>query len=243
MRGRFLGRPNRFIAEAEIDGEILFAHVPNTGRMSELLVPGCAAWFMPAGNTGRKTRFDLVLVAHEGGWVAVDSREANRAMGALFDRAARGEMAARKQIERFFGARFSGISSVRREVPIEDHRVDFLLESAAVRTWAEVKSVNLVRKGLALFPDAPTGRGRSHLDLLCRLAERGEGAAVVFVVQRDDAEAFAPNRAEDPAFAEALARAKAAAVGTHAVVAAVSPAGTRLLRSIPVMFPKAGSSR
>ena len=38
--GRFIDRPNRFIAHVEINGQVETVHVKNTGRCRELLVPG-----------------------------------------------------------------------------------------------------------------------------------------------------------------------------------------------------------
>lgn len=40
-RAIFLNRPNRFIAEVEVDGHKEIVHVKNTGRCRELLIPGC----------------------------------------------------------------------------------------------------------------------------------------------------------------------------------------------------------
>ena len=36
--GRFLDRPNRFIAHVEVDGTVQVCHVKNTGRCKELLL-------------------------------------------------------------------------------------------------------------------------------------------------------------------------------------------------------------
>lgn len=110
---------------------------------------------------------------------------------------------------------------------------------ALVRTSAgyvsmEVKSVTLVRDGVAFFPDAPTARGSSHLELLSKACVGGRQAAVMFVVQRGDAVRFTPNLATDPAFAVALARAAAAGVRVLAYRCRVSSKGVWLERRIPV---------
>ena len=44
VKGIFKNRPNRFIAEVEVDGEMEIAHVPNTGRCKELLVDDAVVW-------------------------------------------------------------------------------------------------------------------------------------------------------------------------------------------------------
>ena len=69
--GRFLDRPNRFIAHVEIGGQIETVHVKNTGRCKELLVPGAQVFLEKSGNPARKTAYDLVCVnksgSHRGG--------------------------------------------------------------------------------------------------------------------------------------------------------------------------------
>lgn len=39
-RAVFLSRPNRFIAQVDLQGHTETVHVKNTGRCKELLVPG-----------------------------------------------------------------------------------------------------------------------------------------------------------------------------------------------------------
>ena len=51
----------------------------------------------------------------------------------------------------------------------------------------EVKGCTLVEDGLAKFPDAPTIRGKKHLDELSNSIDDGFKAAALFLVIRDDA--------------------------------------------------------
>ena len=46
--GRFLNRPNRFIAQVEIPEGIETVHVKNTGRCRELLIPGATVYLEQA---------------------------------------------------------------------------------------------------------------------------------------------------------------------------------------------------
>ena len=62
VKGRFISRPNRFIAHVEIDGVDTVVHVKNTGRCKELLVPGCTVYLEKSTNHARKTPYDLVTV-------------------------------------------------------------------------------------------------------------------------------------------------------------------------------------
>ena len=66
----FLKRPNRFIAEVELDGRKEIVHVKNTGRCRELLVPGCEVWLTAPGTPGRKTKYDLVAVRKDTGVIS-----------------------------------------------------------------------------------------------------------------------------------------------------------------------------
>lgn len=63
--GRFLSRPNRFIARVEIDGQEEICHVKNTGRCRELLVPGASVFLEKSDKKERKTAYDLIAVKKE----------------------------------------------------------------------------------------------------------------------------------------------------------------------------------
>ncbi len=219
----FLERPNRFVIHARLhsSGETVRAHCPNPGRMAELMIPGATVYLSRATDPARRTPFTLRFMIHPEAeeLISLDTQLPNN----LF---------AEGLAEGFF-APFRGHRSVRREVSVPHggqekqgkitSRVDFLMEDAQGRPcWVEVKSVSLVEEGLALFPDAPTTRGRRHLLELADLAQAGERAAVVFIVQRPDAVSVQPNRRTDPDFADALTHAQAAGVEVYAYTCAVS---------------------
>ncbi|MFX1538442.1 MAG: DNA/RNA nuclease SfsA, partial [Promethearchaeota archaeon] len=84
-------------------------------------------------------------------------------------------------------------------------RFDFLMEDKRTHQKAliEVKSVTLVKNGLALFPDAPTTRGVKHIMDLTKAVTEYQ-VFMVFVVKRNDVTAFKPNGAIDPTFSQAL---------------------------------------
>jgi sugar fermentation stimulation protein A len=101
-----------------------------------------------------------------------------------------------------------------------------------------VKSVTLVQDGVALFPDAPTIRGRTHLEHLIAARQQGLAAVVLFVIQRADVHAFAPNRLADPEFCATLRSAIRAGVRVQALTCHVDPMGVRLAASVPVLLDK-----
>ncbi len=224
----FVRRDNRFRVQVRLDGRSVAAHLPNSGRLTELLVTGRRVWLAPADarrRERRRTAYDLMLVALADRLVSVDARLPTH----LLDRAIRhGQVPP-----------FKGYPIVRREVRRGHSRLDLRLEGGAglPPCWIEAKSVTLVEEGVARFPDAPTLRGQRHLEELIEIVRAGERAAVVFVVQRDDADRFAPHDEADPAFGAALRRAAQAGVEVHAFRCHVSREAIHLTAAIPVLLP------
>ena len=223
VRGELIRRENRFRVAVRVDGLETAAHLANSGRLRELLQPGVPVWLTSVEGAARKTHYDLALVEHEGALVSVDARLPNR----LF-----AEALAAHWLD--CGA---GPVQVQAEARLGASRLDFRLSTVEARCWVEVKSVTLVRDGLALFPDAPTLRGARHLrELAAALQGCQERAAVVFLVQRDDAQCFAPNSDADPAFARALAEAAHAGVAVRAYGCRVSLREIVVAGELPVQL-------
>lgn len=222
--GTFIQRDNRFRATVTVDGQQTRAFVPNSGRLTDLFTPGRPVWLHPAGSPGRKTDYDLKLVEHEGVLVSVDARLPNP----LFEDYLRGRDAG-------FGGRL-GTFEVRREVTRGESRLDFQLQGTREVCWVETKSVTLVEEGTALFPDAPTDRGRRHVAELVDAVREGDSAAVIFVVQRPDAESFSPHREVDPEFAGILGQASEGGVAVRAYTCQVSMSRIAIEREIPCIL-------
>lgn len=223
----FVRRDNRFRAVVTLDGQEVAVHVPNSGRLGELLTPGATVWIVPRSGAGRKTVGDLTLVEGANTLVSIDSRLPNRLVEAALTA---GELAP-----------FAAYDRIQREIAIGRGRLDFLLtcstgRAPTLRCWLEIKSVTLVEDGVALFPDAPTERAVRHLDALTHLHAGGDRAAVLFVVQREDAHGFAPHPTADRAFADALRRARDQGVEVYAWRCQVDWSGSRLSAPIPVLL-------
>lgn len=230
----FVRRINRFVAEVELDGDLIQVHVPNTGRMAELLVAGHSVCLLPAQSATRKTKYDLVLVRYGATWVCVDSRQANVVAYRLFKQLAAGNSDRLPEPDHPLWANFVDITEVKREATRGGHRFDFRLQRGKQTVWVEVKSVNLVVDGEARFPDAPTQRGRDHVCFLADLIEDGDEAHVLFVVQREDGRSFAPNWEMDPAFATALQEAAERGVYVNALGLRMTPEGAYVETVLPV---------
>jgi len=221
--GQFLRRLNRFAALVRVGARDEPVHVRNSGRLRELLTPGRVVLLESARSEGRRTRFTLALVRLAHGYVSVDAHLPNAVIEAALRQGA------------VPGCRDARL--LRREPAMGPKRADFLLARGDRRCLVEVKSVTLIEDGVALFPDAPTARGRAHLDHLVAARRRGLEAVVVFVIQRSDAVAFAPNLRTDPLFAAALGRAVTAGVCVHAMTCRVTRGGVWLDGSVPVRLP------
>jgi len=222
VEARFIQRLNRFAALVDMDGDEVMVHVANTGRMRELLTPGRTVLLRPAAKPERKTAFDLMLVDLGFALCSTDSRLPPRLVEQAF----------------LYGRleQFAGYQEACSEVTFEESRFDLMLSSDEGICYVETKSVNLVEDRVALFPDAPTERGRKHLGTLVKAVAAGHRAAAFFVIQRQDADAFRPHHTADPAFAEALRDAKAHGVEVYAYNCRVTRREIAIQRSIPVML-------
>lgn len=221
MPARFVARPNRFLMIARVRGRRLRAASRDPGRLAELLRPGVRLLLAraPRGSR-RRTRYTVVLVRHGPRWVSVVPALANSVVVSAL---------ARDGVPGLRGARV-----LAREVRRGRSRFDLLLLHRGRRLLVEVKSATLVEDGVALFPDAPTARGARHVRELKEYARRGGRAAIIFVVQRDDARLLRPHVGNDPTFAAALGEASRAGVRLLAHACRVTPRGVTLTRRIPV---------
>ena len=220
VEGRFKVRLNRFLALVDMKGREVAVHVPNTGRMRELLVPGYRVLITPRPEEHRKTGFDLALVDLGFTLASADARLPN----SLVEEA----------LVRGCLPQFQDYPGIRREVTFGESRLDLLLERPGGRCYLEAKSVTLVVDGVGLFPDAPTVRGTKHMHSLVQAVEDGHRAAVVFVVQRDDPDAFAPHDTADPEFGIALRLGLQAGVEAFAYNCRVTEKAVSLCRSLPI---------
>ncbi len=204
---KFVSRPNRFLVIAETNNRKTSAFCPNPGRMHELMVPGKKMFIRKARKPSkRKTSYDVIAVEHEGVLVSIDSNLPNRFLK---------EMLMGKELPQF-----ASYNKVISEPSLYGGRVDFKLEGSSGITLIEVKSCTLVEHRHALFPDAPTTRGARHMISLAKALEEGlaDDAAVVFVIQRPDADLFSPNDQTDPWFGDALRHAEKTGVRVIPIV-------------------------
>ncbi|WP_297240620.1 DNA/RNA nuclease SfsA [uncultured Flavonifractor sp.] len=219
-KGRFLSRPNRFIAHVELDGRTEVVHVKNTGRCRELLIPGATVYLEKSDNPARKTQYDLIAVEKGTLLVNMDAQAPNHVF--------------REWAEA--GNFQEGLTLLRPETTWGDSRFDFYWEAGGRRGFVEVKGVTLEEDGHACFPDAPTERGVKHLNELARCQADGYEAAVCFVLQMAGMKDFAPNDRTHPAFGDALRQAAQAGVRIMARECAVTPDSLTIGAAVPVLL-------
>ena len=218
MAGKFLARPNRFIAHVEIAGREEIVHVKNTGRCKELLLPGATVYVQHFPEGKRKTKYDLIAVEKQNLLINMDSQAPN------------------KVVQEWLMEQepFGKITYLKPECKHGDSRFDFYLETEAKKMFIEVKGVTLEEKGVVMFPDAPTERGVKHVQELCHCLEQGYEAAIIFVVQMSGSRYFTPNRRTHAAFATALEQAAASGVQLLALTCAVTPDSLTINGKIPI---------
>lgn len=206
VAGKFISRPNRFIAKVEIEGNVETVHVKNTGRCRELLVPGATVYLEVSDKPERKTKYDLIAVEKGSLLINMDSQIPNKVVAEwILD-----------------SAYFGEVKLLRPEFTYGSSRFDFYLETAEEKILIEVKGVTLENDGVVSFPDAPTERGIKHLRELAAAAKSGFCTYVIFVVQMREAKYFTPNEEKHPAFAEALREAVKSGVKPLALTCRVS---------------------
>jgi sugar fermentation stimulation protein A len=192
LEARFVRRPNRFLIIAEAgEGEIA-CHCPNPGRLIEFLLPGAELILeRREGPPGKaKTPYTAVGIPYRG------------AVAPLFSARANG--AAEKLI---LGEIIEGLEEIHPEYTLGASRFDFMCKDRAGRRHlVEVKACSLIEEGVAMFPDAPSGRALKHLEELARLGGEGYVCHVLFVIVHGKPKVFIPNLHTDPLFAAALCR-------------------------------------
>lgn len=193
----FIDRPNRFIANIQIDGKLEVCHVKNTGRCRELLIPNTKVLVQECDTKNRSTKYDLIAVWKGERLINMDAAAPNKVFAEWV----------------LSGNMFHNITKFKPEQRFGSSRFDFYMEADNRSAFVEVKGVTLEEDGVVRFPDAPTERGVKHLNELIACLEQGYDAYIVFIIQMKNVRYMEPNKVTHPAFGDAL---KAAAnAGVH----------------------------
>lgn len=197
VQGTLIARPNRFLAivELEVGGirEHVKAHVHDPGRLTDILYPGNSVLLRKATGLKRKTGWDLIAGEVSGNWILINS-------------SFHGQIS-RWVIENGIVDMMSDCDSILPEQKYGNSRLDYLLRKDGKDIWVEVKGCTLAEGRVASFPDAPTARGRRHVEELVKARAEGYEAAMLVLIFRPEAECFKANEMIDPEFSEVFNRA------------------------------------
>lgn len=220
----FVNRLNRFLVRVRLKSPpvSVLAHLPNPGRLAELLQPDSTVFLLPvSADSERKTPYDLILVSHQNLLISVDSRLPN----SIF-------------LEGFQNGRFPELKkfsiSIHPEYSFQKSRIDFIARGRGHSALIEVKSCTLVENRVAFFPDAASERGVRHLEDLMKALKMGFSSFVYFIIQREDAMAFSPNDHLHPQFGVALRKAVEQGVHIFAYRCKVTLVDVTLDRKVPL---------
>lgn len=224
LPGVLIQRYKRFLADILLlNGQEVTAHCPNSGSMKGCNIPGNQVMLSLNDRPERKLKYTWEMIQVNGNWVGINTNLSAKLVI---------ESIKAKQIKEL-----QGYQEIRPEVRVSTHsRLDLLLNGPADRCFVEVKNVTLLDGKIARFPDAVTIRGQKHLSELIDLVKKGERAVIFFVIQREDANSFAPADDIDPEYGRLLRKAFEKGVEILAYQARVTPAEIRITNSLPVKW-------
>lgn len=225
IKGKFISRPNRFIAYVDINGNTEKVHVKNTGRCKELLIPGCTVYLSVSDNSARKTKYDLITTEKHTG--------EGRAILINMDSQVPNDVAEEWLKE---GEIFSSNAIIRREVKMGNSRFDFYIEDGERKAFLEVKGCTLEKDGVAMFPDAPTERGVKHIKELIECVKNGYEAYVLFVIQMKGVYEFRPNDDTHKEFGDELRDATEAGVKVIAMDCEVTTDSIKICKPVKIIL-------
>jgi sugar fermentation stimulation protein A len=219
---RFVARLNRFVALVERpDGRQVRAYLPNTARLTDLLIPDAPLILVGHDDPTRTTAWTVTRV-WDGTWVAL---AASGAADLLAQHLAAGEPL----------PGWSPPLAVRREVTRAGRRFDLELTLAeGAPAIVEVKSLSRALGRVAPLSATPSTRGVAHLDVLGDLAEGGTRTAVVFVIQRGDVEVLDLDAPAESRWVDGVRRARRRGVEVLAYSCHVTEDELSLSAAVPV---------
>jgi sugar fermentation stimulation protein A len=222
IQATILKRYKRFLADIDLGEKTITAHVPNTGSMTSCWEPNWKCALSVSKNPDRKMPHTLELIHNGESWIGVNTMNANKL--------------AKIWLTKNLIPELSGYKTIVPEKKIGQSRVDFYLEDhdTQVPCYVEVKNVTLKKDGLAQFPDSVSERGQKHLQELMEIKKSGLRAAMLYIVQREDVDKFAPASAIDAKYAELLKEAMHSGVEIYVYQCRMGLEELTLGRSLPV---------
>ena len=178
LQGILIKRYKRFFVDIKYKNKIITIHCPNTGSMMGLLKKGNKTWFSESNNPKRKLKYTLEIIKVEKSLVGINTLSTNKLVFEALNL---------KKIKKL-----SQFNNIKTEVKFSNStRFDFLISNSKEKCFLEVKNVTLLRnKRIAEFPDAITSRGTKHLSELINAKKKGFQSYILYLIQRQDCNAF-----------------------------------------------------
>ncbi len=193
----FVKRYKRFFVDVKHGEEILTAHLANTGTMKSCTGENWETWLSYHDSPSRKLKYSVELINNGQSYIGINTSRTNKL--------------AIEGIRNQTISELAGYDSLSSEVKIGESRIDILLQThnkSLPDCFVEVKSVTLVDDdGDCTFPDAVTERGLKHLHELIEIKNSGKRAVLLFIVQREDCQAFKVHQTIDLKYEKGLRKA------------------------------------
>lgn len=224
--GKILNRYKRFFSDVELShGEVIVAHTPNTGSMKTCWEPGWPACVSRSDNPKRKLLYTLELTHNGQTWINVNTTRTNKL--------------AIQGIKEGTISELQGYEELRTEQKIGKSRIDLLLQNKDELCYVEVKNVTLLgKKHKAIFPDSVSVRGLKHLEELITIKHSGHRACMLFIISREDVNAFGLAFSLDPQYSEGLLRAQQAGVEILVYQCRITPRQIKVVRPLPLQIDR-----
>ncbi len=174
IHGKLIKRYKRFLADIILEnGEMITAHVPNSGAMTSCIEDNCDVWVSFHDDPKRKLKYTLELTKINENIICTNTGVANKI--------------AIEAVKEGTIKELQGYNSLKPEQKYgQNSRIDILLENEKQKCYVEIKSVSLKIDNYLAFPDAVTSRGTKHLKELEDMVKLGHRAVMLYIIQRDD---------------------------------------------------------
>ncbi len=209
LKGQFLKRYKRFFADVQVGHEIVVAHVPNTGSMKTCLAENAQCYLTYNPDPKRKLKYTLERMVIDNSHVGVNTGIPNTLVfeawqnnliphWKIFD-------CAQKEVKINSESRLDMVLWQSKVQPdLKKITADSLHNEKLKLHFVEIKNVTMAEKNVAMFPDAVTSRGAKHIEELMQLLQRGHTCEMIFVIQRENVNAFQIAKTIDPEYDKAL---------------------------------------
>ena len=192
-------------------GNHYHASTNNTGHLNEFIVAGRGAFCIPHQKP-LKTDFRLFAIEERNCGALIDTQFQMNAF--------------EKALEMGLVPWLHGYRMSRRNAPLDNSLIDYLLEGNGEPIYLEVKSAVLRDGDYAMYPDCPSARGRKHIRDLTSLSRNGGKAIILFMAALPEVEAFKPHKSADPELCRLLLEARRAGVEVKALNIVYQPQGS-----------------